>query len=284
MIFPIQIATDSQLFYLGLGDVTGDDFPELIALDNQLSGNYRVFVFDIPTATPLDGWPFDVPDWPKGFPTVVDVDNDRFQDICFATDGGELYAVSGHGDLIDGYPLLMASPSISGVAAGDIDGDDLYELVAATWDGWVYAWDTPSVVSTDMADWPMRGVNVRNTGVYGDIIPPPDPVFIDGNDCSDQLPRVLELSQNFPNPFNPSTIISFEVTGTRSEPSQTNLTIYDLRGRKVRTLVNSWLEPGLHMVTWDGTDDHSGHVSSGVYLYVLKYKEHTLTRKMLLEK
>ena len=62
----------------------------------------------------------------------------------------------------------MISPSISGVAAGDIDGDGLFELVAATWDGYVYAWDTPSAASPDRADWPMRGVNARNTGIYGD--------------------------------------------------------------------------------------------------------------------
>ena len=170
--FPIQIATSSQLFYLGLGDVSGDGYPELIAFDNYLPGDYRVFVIDIATGTSLPGWPFDVVDWQKGFPTVVDVDNDDFQDICFATDGGELFAVSGAGQLIESYPKHMFTASISGVAAGDIDGDGFYELVAATWDGWVYAWNTPSEVAPGNADWPMRGVNSRNTGVYGDIPAP----------------------------------------------------------------------------------------------------------------
>jgi hypothetical protein len=170
-IYPIQIATNSQLFYLGLGDVSGDDYPELIAFDNHLPGDYRVFVIDIATGTILTDWPFDLPDWPKGFPAVVDVDNDNLQDICFVTDGGELYAISGEGLLLDEYPKQMVGASISGVAAGDIDGDGLFELVTATWDGWVYAWNTPSVASSDKADWPMRGVNARNTGVYGDIPP-----------------------------------------------------------------------------------------------------------------
>jgi hypothetical protein len=62
----------------------------------------------------------------------------------------------------------MAGPSISGVAAGDIDADGLYELVAATWDGWVHAWETTGEVLPGRADWPLRGVNARNTGVYGD--------------------------------------------------------------------------------------------------------------------
>jgi len=284
MIFPIQIATDSQLFYLGLGDITGDGFPELLALENHLPGNYRAFAIDIPTSTPLDGWPFEVPDWPHGFPSVVDVDDDRSRDVCFSTDGGEVYAVSGQGELIEGYPKLMLSPSISSVAVGDIDSDGLYELVAATWDGWVYAWDTPSTVSPDMVDWPMRGVNVRNTGVYGDIIPPPDPVLVEMDDSSVLLPKTMGLSQNFPNPFNPATVISYEVRGTPGDPRHTSLTVYDLRGRRVRTLTSTRLEPGLHTIMWNGTDDRGAQVPSGVYFYVLKTGVRTLTRKMLLER
>lgn len=169
--FPIHIATSSQLFYLGLGDVTGDQEPELIALDNHLGGAYRAFVVDLGTGTTLPGWPYGIPDWPKGFPTVVDVDNSGVQDICFVTDGAELYAVSGTGALIHGFPKNMISPSISGVGAGDIDGDGFFELVAATWDGWVYAWDTLGPAVPGRADWPMRGLNSRNTGVFGDLDP-----------------------------------------------------------------------------------------------------------------
>jgi hypothetical protein len=166
--FPIQIATSSQLFYLGLGDVTGDGVIELLAFDNHLGGNYRAYAIDMATGSYLSGWPYGIANWPKGFPTVVDVDNDGVQDICFVTDGGELQAVTGAGQLIAGYPKTMVSASISGVAAGDIDADGLFELVAATWDGWVYAWDTNSEVLPGRADWPMRGVNARNTGVFGD--------------------------------------------------------------------------------------------------------------------
>jgi hypothetical protein len=166
--FPLLIATSSQLFYLGLGDVTGDFIPELIAFDNHLGGDYRVHVFDMDSGSLLPGWPFDVPDWHKGFPTVADVDDDALQDICFVTDGAELYAVAGDGSLIAGFPKTMVNSSISGVAAGDIDGDGLLELVAATWDGWVYAWDTPSPLLSGRADWPMRGINARSSGVFGD--------------------------------------------------------------------------------------------------------------------
>lgn len=170
--FPLQLTSNSQLFYLGLGDVTGDLEPELIVSDNHLGFDYRICAYDLGTGAPLPGWPYDVASWPKGFPTVVDVDGDGRQDVCFATDTGKLFAVNGDGALIDGYPKQMAGPSISGVGAGDIDGDGLVEQVAATWDGYVYAWDTPAPSLPGRADWPMRGVDARNTGVYRRPCPP----------------------------------------------------------------------------------------------------------------
>jgi hypothetical protein len=169
--FPITIASSTQLFYLGLGDVTGDRYPELIATTNYLPGDYKIYLLDIASGTVMPGWPFDLTSWPKGFPAVVDADNNNLQDICFATDFGELFAVSGTGVLLTDFPKMMITTSSSGVAAGDIDGDTFYELVAATWDGWVYAWDLPTPVLESNADWPMRGINARNTGVYGDLFP-----------------------------------------------------------------------------------------------------------------
>jgi len=164
--FPITVATGSQLFYLGLGDVTGDAAPELIAVDNELSSSYRVSVINISTGSPLPGWPVNQTYWPEGMPSIVDVDNDGFQDVCFVTNGGEVFALSSDGSVIAGFPKSMSNASISGVSAGDIDGDGYYELVAATWDGFVYAWDTDGAVAPDNADWPMRGVDARNTGIY----------------------------------------------------------------------------------------------------------------------
>jgi hypothetical protein len=173
--FPIFIASSSQLFYIGLGDITGDGTPELLAFDNHLGSNYRVYALNIDSGAPLLGWPVPLPDWPKGFPTVVDVDGDGVQDICAATDGGELYAIDSSGAIIEGFPVAMASPSISGVAAGDIDGDGLFELVAATWDGLVYAWNTTGPALPESADWPMRGIDARNTGVFrGPVLCPAD--------------------------------------------------------------------------------------------------------------
>jgi hypothetical protein len=90
----------------------------------------------------------------------------------------------------------------------------------------------------------------------------------------------LILHQNHPNPFNPSTTISF----TLPKQSTAKLTIYNVEGRLVTTLLDGTMDEGLKEVTWDGTDSHGNLVSSGVYFYRLKAGGKTLTKKMVLLK
>jgi len=182
--FPIVVGAGLQLFYVGLGDLTGDRVPELIVTGKILSSDYRVYAIDLATGASLPGWPYALPYWPEGFPTVADVDDDGYQEVSISTDGGDVRAISRTGQLLAGYPLAMSAPAISGVAAGDIDGDGLFELVAATWNGFVYAWDTPGQALPGRADWPMRNVNERNTGVFGDHGASGE-IFWDGFDSGD---------------------------------------------------------------------------------------------------
>jgi hypothetical protein len=88
------------------------------------------------------------------------------------------------------------------------------------------------------------------------------------------------LYQNYPNPFNPSTKISFNLPGER----QASLSIYNIEGRLVKTLVNGSVKGGLQSVTWDGTDARGNPVSSGVYLYRLRAGGNVMTKKMILLK
>jgi flagellar hook assembly protein FlgD len=92
--------------------------------------------------------------------------------------------------------------------------------------------------------------------------------------------RSLALYQNHPNPFNPSTTISF----TLPEKSATTLSIYNVNGELVTTLVNRALEAGFEEVTWNGRDANGNQVSTGVYFYRLCAGKRTLTKKMVLLK
>jgi hypothetical protein len=106
-----------------------------------------------------------------------------------------------------------------------------------------------------------------------------EPVGV-GDEQTAGLPRAFSLSQNYPNPFNPSTTIGFNLPVISGSNQLVNLTVYDLRGRCIRKLVNSDYEPGRHKIHWDGRNDQGESVSSGIYLYQLKAGGEMFTRKM----
>jgi photosystem II stability/assembly factor-like uncharacterized protein len=90
---------------------------------------------------------------------------------------------------------------------------------------------------------------------------------------SNEAPGEFRLEQNYPNPFNPSTTISFQL------PTQSHvaLTVFDVLGREIATLVNETKESGSYEVTWDAAG-----VASGVYYYLLKSGGHVATKKLVL--
>jgi len=88
------------------------------------------------------------------------------------------------------------------------------------------------------------------------------------------------LKQNYPNPFNPSTEISFTLDGA----SNINLSVFNMLGQKVRTLVNGSKPAGVHTLEWDGRDEMGQRVSTGIYLYTLSNGSKSITKKMALMK
>lgn len=99
-------------------------------------------------------------------------------------------------------------------------------------------------------------------------------------DGDNLLPDRFQLYQNYPNPFNPSTVIEYDLPRS----SITNLSVYNIMGQRVRTLVNEHQSVGFHTVTWDGRDSHNKTVASGVYFYRLTTGDTSHSKKMLLLK
>jgi hypothetical protein len=91
---------------------------------------------------------------------------------------------------------------------------------------------------------------------------------------------VTSLKGCYPNPFNPTTTISFSI----KEKAPVELVIYNILGQKVRTLVNQPLEPGEHSIVWNGTDNKGRSVASGIYFYRMKAGNYSETKKMVLKK
>jgi len=94
------------------------------------------------------------------------------------------------------------------------------------------------------------------------------------------MPYQMMLAQNFPNPFNRSTTISFTV----SQQEDVRITIFDILGRLTRTLLKKKMIPGHYSVKWDGKDDAGNFVSSGIYFYTLKTANFSDVKKLLLIK
>lgn len=95
-----------------------------------------------------------------------------------------------------------------------------------------------------------------------------------------EVPTTFELSQNFPNPFNPRSTISYQIPVT----ARVSLKVFDVVGRLVATLVDQEQTPGKYSVTWDGTDSVGDLLASGIYFYRLDAAGFSQTRKMILLK
>ncbi|HPR17350.1 MAG TPA: T9SS type A sorting domain-containing protein, partial [Candidatus Cloacimonadota bacterium] len=95
------------------------------------------------------------------------------------------------------------------------------------------------------------------------------------------IPDHAVLYHNYPNPFNPTTTISFSIP----EESKVGIEIYNIKGQKVKQLVDEQLTEGIHSVIWDGKNDSSKSVSSGVYFYKLKVngKDKAIKKCLLLK-
>jgi hypothetical protein len=106
---------------------------------------------------------------------------------------------------------------------------------------------------------------------------------LSASDRSPHLPKDFALYQNYPNPWNPSTTIEYDLP----KAAQVSLTVYDLLGREVAILVNETEEPGKYSVQCDGS-----HLTSGVYFYRLQARrpeggqagDFVQTRKLLIVK
>ncbi len=123
------------------------------------------------------------------------------------------------------------------------------------------------VITTNDPFMPETSITIDATGV--------------GSGTGGDVPElVTELAGNFPNPFNPETNIAFSL----AETSDVRIDVFNIKGQKVKTLVNEKLDKGNHSIIWGGEDNLDKQVSSGIYFYKMKAGRYTSTKKMILLK
>lgn len=98
-----------------------------------------------------------------------------------------------------------------------------------------------------------------------------------------EIPSEFYISQNYPNPFNPTTQIDIGIPAKVNNDIIT-IDIFDLLGKKIKTLFNGYLNPGIHHVIWDGRNESGNKMSGGIYFYYLKNKQFRQIKKMILMK
>jgi len=109
---------------------------------------------------------------------------------------------------------------------------------------------------------------------------PPDLTTPTGIEDEIQVANRFALEQNYPNPFNPSTTIKYELART----ADVNITIYNIQGQKIKTIVDAKQNVGKHDVVWDGRNEAYNRVASGVYFVKMKAGDFNKTQKMILLK
>ena len=180
---------------------------------------------------------------------------------------GDGYGVNPH--TVDGEIILFSRIQWVNLepSSGTLEPDESCEIIlnfdAADMD---YGWHN-ALLEITSDSWDIKHVNVSLNVLSNDGEQP----FI---------PEACQLLGNYPNPFNPSTKISFLL----AEYGQTELTIYNIRGQIVRKLVNEPLDAGKHEIYWDGCNEQGNILSSGIFLYRLKTANETINSKMILLK
>ena len=116
--------------------------------------------------------------------------------------------------------------------------------------------------------------------VFGPDGAPVETTVVTDTEAEDGLPTAYALFDNYPNPFNPSTRIQYALP----EPANVTLSVYDVTGRRIRTLAEGLQPAGTHTATWNGADAYGRLAASGVYLYRLEAGDFVETRKMLMVK
>jgi photosystem II stability/assembly factor-like uncharacterized protein len=126
-----------------------------------------------------------------------------------------------------------------------------------------------------------EGTNKIRAATYGrGIWESPIPPMVGNITGGNNIPQIYKLYQNYPNPFNPQTIIRFDI----ASKSNVTLTVFNILGQEVRTLINSEVTSGEKSVVWDGKNNYGTIVNSGIYIYELRAGDYRDSKKMVFMK
>ncbi len=280
-------------------DIDQDGLGEILTYE-QDGGQKIVYLFEVTSATSNTWeivWKYQFSDGTAGIVggergiVVMDIDGDEKQEIVViidsedpdVTDGfdaGHIFEWDGTDNGIPDTPTATFDPPRDAIGhvslennslVWDVDDDGVDELVLTHRGG---NGRFLSVISLAATDAELAAGNVTMTVEFDELFE-----FVSVDDERLALtPREFSLGQNYPNPFNPSTNITYEVPAT----ANVSISIYDILGRNVITLVNEQKNAGSYTVEWNGKNSSGIQVTSGIYFYQLEAGQFATTKKMVL--
>jgi hypothetical protein len=251
---------------------------------------------------------FQLPHWVS----VNDLNGDNLPDIMGVSyTNDEVSWWENNGDLPDTWPKHVISNTVNGaltVESEDMDNDGDVDVLATAWiSDDVYVWEN---LDGTALNWTRHTISSYTNGVWSlhitkldddedfDVICGSDPLNpnqvaaplswwendLDPTSVRNEIVTSTNAINIYPNPFNPTTTISFSLNTEITE--DTEVLIYNLKGQKIKDFTNQKItQSPNHQIVWNGTDNNSQPVSSGIYLAVLKQDNQILaSRKMVLIK
>jgi hypothetical protein len=256
-----------------LGDIDGDSLLEiaLTGADNLYLLNYDGTPVRNSQGVPVES--LFIPmmnNVTRATPIIGDVDgDDECEIIVVSLTQGDIYALEKDGSIAPGYPIMANGLADGTPTLADIDFDGNNELLFTTTTPDVKVWN----VLGNKVQWGTYAHDRWHTGLYGFV--PYDTTYIGSEELEDIIS--FKLFQNTPNPFVGTTTISYQL------PVSTNvsLSIYDVTGRLVRTLVDKEMSKGSYVIKWDSKNDKGKKVAKGVYFYKLKTNNYQTSKKLI---
>lgn len=216
----------------------------------------------------LEGWPVSTNGAIYSAPALADVNADGVAEVFIGSNDRFLYGLYLDGSNIGGFPVENTNNIQGNPSVADLDGDGDVEIIVGADDN-LLVMDISTSGETS-SFWPTHRGNLHRSGAVRSTVTVEE---------SSTRPQTHNLHANYPNPFNPTTTIAYDI----AEEAHVSIQILDIRGRVVEELVSEQTSPGSYSVSWDGKL-MGRPANAGVYFYRLSTVKGDLVRKMTLLK
>ena len=250
-----------------LGDITSDDN----GLDIVGITNNGIIYALTDEGVDLPGYPVATGDNFVCPPLIANLDSDPQAEILVHSYVNSVYAFNSDGSTLNGFPFANTYNGSTPATLVDFDNNNQIKLIMGHSNGVLML--NLRRDASELKPWiTYRGSTLRQ-GSFAST------GFV-SNAEETNVPVMNALLGNYPNPFNTETTICY----TTKAEAKARLEIFNIKGQKIRTLVDTVLKEGNHSIVWNGRDDYSREVASGVYFYRLSIEGKSYQHKMLLLK